>query len=253
MIYINHDKRAIFIHIPKTGGTYIGPTLVKYYGFINYLSLINNRRPDHDYFCKTHYFKTIETGNPKTGNPKTGNPKTGNPKYDNSFFNKAAGILIYCKTSEYLSRQMNMDENKWKTYTKFCFIRNPYSRSLSGWKHCDIILNLQSDFYNYVCKNKYTVSDIEFGHIFMTQRKQIQDVDGTCGVDIIGKFETLEEDFRTILNEVGFDKITHIPKKENVSNKIAAEDVVLEKKTIQKLNELFFEDFELFHYKKLII
>ena len=24
MIYINHQKKAIFIYIPKTGGTYIG-------------------------------------------------------------------------------------------------------------------------------------------------------------------------------------------------------------------------------------
>jgi hypothetical protein len=258
MIYINHEKKAIFIHIPKTGGTYIGPTLVKYYGFINYLSLINNRRPDHDFFCKTHYLKTAKTGTTKTGTAKTGTTKTGtaktgNPKYDNSFFNKAVGILVYCKTSEYLSSNMNMDEKKWKTYKKFCFIRNPYSRALSGWKHCDIILNLKSDLYSYLCKNKYYVSDVEFGHIFMTQFNQIKDVDGSCGVDLIGKFETLEEDFKIILNEIGFDKIIHIPKKENVSNKSGAETIVFEKKTIQKINELFFEDFELFHYKKIIV
>lgn len=238
MIYINHDKKAIFIHIPKTGGTYIGPTLVKYYGFISYLPLINNRRPDHDLLCKTHYFKNV---------------KTGNPKYDNSFFNKLVGTLAYCKTSNFLNSKMNMDENKWKTYKKFCFIRNPYSRALSGWKHCDTILNLKSDFYGYLCKNKYYVSDVEFGHIFMTQFNQIKDVDGSCGVDFIGKFETLEDDFQIILNEIGFDKIIHIPKKENVSNTIGAENIVFEKKTIQKINELFFEDFELFHYKKIIV
>jgi hypothetical protein len=45
----------------------------------------------------------------------------------------------------------------------------------------------------------------------------------------------------------------HVPKKENVSNKSGAENIVFEKKTIQKINELFFEDFELFHYKKIIV
>jgi len=238
MIYINHDKQAIFIHIPKTGGTYIGPTLVKYYGFKSYLPLINKRRPDHHSFCKTSCFKNV---------------KTGNPKYDNSFFNKLVGMLAYSKSSSFLNIKMNMDENKWKIYKKFCFIRNPYSRTLSGWKHCDIILNLNSVFYSYLCKNKYYVSDIEFGHIFMTQFNQIKDIDGSCGVDLIGKFESLEDDFQIILNEIGFDKILHVPKKENVSNKSGAENIVFEKKTIQKINELFFEDFELFHYKKIIV
>jgi hypothetical protein len=148
---------------------------------------------------------------------------------------------------------MNMDESKWNTYTKFCFIRNPYSRALSGWKHCDVILNLKSNFYNYLCQNKYCVSDIEFGHIFMTQCNQIKDIDGKCGVDLIGKFETLEEDFCIILGKIGFDKIIHIPKKENVSNKTGGENIAFEKKTIHKLNELFFEDFEAFHYTKLLV
>jgi len=236
MIYINHEKKAIFIHIPKTGGSYIGPTLVKYYGFVSYLSLIVNRRPDHDIVCKTKFFKPIYTGN---------------KIYDTSFFNKYIGLLLYCKTCDYLNNEMNMDDEKWKSYTKFCFIRHPYERALSGWKHFDIILNQNSNFYDYL--SNCNVSDIEYGHIFMSQKRQIQDINGACGVDIIGRFENLEEDLRVILKQIGFEKIVHIPKKENVSNKDGSENIVFEKKTIQKLNELFADDLDLFHYKKLVV
>jgi hypothetical protein len=237
MIYINHEKKAIFIHIPKTGGSYIGPTLVKYYGFISYLPLIVLRRPDHDNVCKTHFFRRIITG-----------IRT----YDTSFFNKYTGLLLYCKTSDYLNQKMNMNEEKWLSYTKFCFIRNPYDRVLSGWKHFNIILNKNTQFNEYI-NNPYNVSDIEYGHIFMTQKTQIQDIDGTCGVDIIGKFEHLEEDLRIILKKIGFDKMIHVSKKENVSNKEGSEKIILEKQTIKKLNDLFADDLDLFHYKKIVI
>jgi hypothetical protein len=237
MIYINHDKKAIYIHIPKTGGSYIGSTLVKYYGFINYLPLLVKRRPDHDNVCRTAFFKKV---------------LTGNQTYDTAFFNKFIGLLLYCKTSDYLNYHMNMNAEKWKTYTKFCFIRNPYERALSGWKHFNIILKKNSEFHHYL-NDKYNVSDIEFGHIFMSQRTQIMDYDGSCGVDIIGKFENLEEDFRIILNKIGFDTIIHYAKKENVSNTEGAENMVFEKKTIYKLNELFADDLELFHYKKVLV
>jgi len=235
MIYINHNKKAIFIHIPKTGGSYIGPSLVKYYGFTNYLPLLQKRRPDHNIICQTMRFKRVITNN---------------PLYDNSFFNKTIGLLTYCKTSAYLNKQMNMDDNKWNTYTKFCFIRNPYSRALSGWKHVNTILKLNTGFNQYLNQPKYNVADIEYGHIFMSQTAQIQDINGECGVDIIGKFETLEEDFRIILIKIGFNEIIHKQIKVNVSNKDNNENIVFEKQTVIKINELFNEDFNNFHYIK---
>jgi hypothetical protein len=79
----------------------------------------------------------------------------------------------------------------------------------------------------------------------------MQDVDGSCGVDLIGRFENLEDDFRDILFKIGFSKIVHTPKKENVSNKTGSENYVFEKIVIQKLNALFADDLSLFHYKKI--
>lgn len=200
MIYINHYKKSIFIHIPKTGGSYIGPTLEKYYGFTSYLNLIAYRRPDHDIICKTNYFRKV---------------LTGTTLYDNSFFNKLIGLLIYVKTSNHFNKIMNMDEEKWNTYTKFCFIRNPYSRVMSGWKHFNTIYKRDIDLFTYLNNPNIlnTISDIEYGHVFMSQKRQIQEMNGLCGVNIIGRFEHLENDLRIILNQLGFKNIIHPIKK----------------------------------------
>jgi hypothetical protein len=240
MIYINHDKKAIFIHIPKTGGSYIGPTLTKYYGFISYLPIIAARRPDHDKVCKTIYFRKI---------------LTGNSTYDYSLFNKVLGVLTYCKTSDYFNKEINMDAEKWNTYTKFCFIRNPYSRAVSGWKHFNTIFNQNISIFDYLnIKDPINnISDIEYGHIFMNQITQIQDENGLCGVNLIGRFEHLEDDFRIILKQIGFDNIIHKIKKVNVSNNSNSQDVHLEIRGIRKINELFFDDFNMFHYQMIDI
>ena len=47
MCSINHDLKTVFIHVHKTGGTYLSYMLHKYYGFKNYYL----RRPDHEKFC----------------------------------------------------------------------------------------------------------------------------------------------------------------------------------------------------------
>jgi hypothetical protein len=144
-----------------------------------------------------------------------------------------------------------MDQEKWNTYTKFCFIRNPNSRVLSGLKHFNTIFNRNINIYDYLNNRDIfnNISDIEYGHVFMNQKKHIQDINTLCGVDIIGRFEHLEDDFRLILNKIGFKDIIHSIKKVNVSNNSGSDDVLLEGKTIKRINELFSDDFETFHYE----
>ena len=80
MCSINHDLKTIFIHIHKTGGTFISYMLHKYYGFKNYYL----RRPDHDTFCMN---------------------KKKTTKYLN-YENRIHGVLMYFKTSPYINKKI---------------------------------------------------------------------------------------------------------------------------------------------------
>ena len=104
MCSINHDLKALYIHIPKTGGTYITSILSKYYGFKNYYL----KRPDHNQFCKI-FDNSVD-------------------KHENKLF----GTYLYYKTSPYLNKIMNMDNFKWETYKIFTFVRDPINRLISG-------------------------------------------------------------------------------------------------------------------------
>lgn len=230
MLYINHERKAIFIHIPKTAGSYVADILVKYYGFTNYLNVLVGKRPDHDEICNTNKYPII---------------LTGNPTYDNSFFNKCIGILEYCQSSEYINRMCNMDSEKWETYFKFCFIRHPYSRMISAWKHIKQIFPNTLPFDQYIRRNKYNVSNIEYGHVFMSQTIHMTNSNGTCGMNMIGRFEHLEQDLQIILNKIGIREIIHSKKIINGSGNFSLK---IDRKMLKIMNYLFSDDFKNFHY-----
>ena len=210
--------------------------MTTYYGFTSYLQILLNRRPDHDTVCETHKFKQV---------------LTRFKQHNITFHNKVIGILKYCKTSDYFNKMCNMNEDRWKTYTKFCFIRNPYEKMRSGWIYItDKILKEKISFKEYIHKNPEDVSDIEYGHVFMSQMKQIEDIDGSCGVNLIGRFENLEDDFIKILKIIGFDNIVHVSQKLNVSRKIDTNELKLSNDIISRINMLVEDDFNVFHYPK---
>jgi hypothetical protein len=229
MCSINHDKKAIFIHIPKTGGTFIRENLEKYYDFKFYIL----KRADHEKYCKVNEF-----------------PKNSN--FTQFVANRVHGILKYAKTSNYINRMINMNNEKWKSYKIFCFVRNPYDRLISGWNFLKSKHDVDIPFEKYIYQED-SISDFEYIHSFMSQYKNMIDENDNFAIDYLGKFENIEEDFKNILLKIGFNEneINHDKEKKNNFSHSPYKDIINNQELLDKVNEICKEDFENFFYNKI--
>lgn len=220
MCSVNHDLKAIFVHIHKTGGTTIAMNLKKYYGFETFYI----RRPDHQKFCFDKKKK----------------------KYIN-YENRIHGIINYFKTSSHINKKMKMTPEKWDNYYKFCFIRNPYDRIVSAWNHVN---RFNIPFKNFLNLGD-TCNDVEYMHMFMPQYRSMINEKAKKYIDYVGYFENLDEDFEKILNNIGVKKIIH-----NSNSKLNVRVhkpyyEYYDQETLDKVNILMNEDFNNLDYKKI--
>lgn len=221
MASINHEKKAIYIHIHKTGGTTIAMILRKHYGFKNYYL----RRPDHNKFC----FDKVKK------------------KYIN-YENRIHGIINYYKTSPYINKKMNMNQNKWDEYYKFCFVRNPYDRIVSAWFH---INRFNIPFGNFL-NLKDKVNDVEYMHMFMPQYRSMINEKAKKYIDYVGKFEDLDNELIAILKHLGYDNIIHKKgEKLNSRNHKKFYEYYDSQEILDKVNILMKEDFNNLDYEEI--
>jgi len=227
MIAVNHEKKAIFIRIPKTASTYL-MTIFRY----NY---------NFKYTHKISEFHDNIT------------PKNKNDCIQG---NKNIDFLNYCKNSKIISNELSMDDILYDNYIKFSFVRNPYERIVSGWKFLqERYDNMESldyvpfqicSFKDFLKLNTDDLSNIEYVHTFMTQSFNINN----NNVTIIGKYENLEDDILKILLNLGFNEceINHEKQIMNNTNHEHYKEYY-DNESIQLVNVLFKEDFENFNYK----
>jgi len=190
MCSINHDLKALYIHIPKTGGSYISSILSSYYGFKNYYL----KRPDHNQFCKIVDLSV--------------------DKHENKLF----GTYLYYKTSPYLNHIMNMNHEKWKTYKIFTFVRDPINRLISGFNYCREKNQYKNLNFDTFYKNSIKLNCWTYWHCFMPQIRHIVDEHNQNICFFIGKQENMEEDLLKLLQLFNIKPI-HKPFIKNSSSK----------------------------------
>jgi len=233
---ISFEKKFIFIHIPKTGGSSIKNRLKKNNGFL----LRHKERflikflPD---LIKKSLFPIQNRLIPLFPHPTANN------------------------IQKELSKQI------YNNYYKFGFIRNPWDWLLSYYlymksfkpenspyklthrqiKVLNIIEEVKkiSSFEEFIKWVAYKHKDFET-NLFIPQKHFFTDEEGNIIVDYIGKFENLNEDFNYIVQHLGL-KNTSLPHKNRTKHKNYRE--YYNDYTRKLVEEHFKEDIELFNYE----
>ncbi len=207
---ISNRKNYIFIHIPKCAGTSIAKYLNKY---------------DNDSISiKLFNYITRRFGSKK-------NIFFHGPFL--SFFNPK---FINDHETAYNLKKI-IGEKEFERYFKFCFVRNPWARSLSRY-----------NYYIYHSKSKITFKEF-LNKDFQPQLKRISDNSGNILVDFIGSFENFDKDFQKILNIIKIDykkeNLMHINKTKFIDDYKKYYD----EECFQIVDKKYAEDIKYFDYK----
>lgn len=171
MCSINHDLKAIYFHVPKTGGLFVENILERCYEFKTY------------YFTHEQHELFVDDVD-----------KNAHPS---GFINLTKkGLVDYYVTSKKFEKIANMNIEKWNSYYKFTFIREPVDRFISGYNYLHLDISI-----NYLLDNKTQINNYNYFHLFVSQKDQLNGIK----IDFIGFQENLNEDLKTILKNIGCD------------------------------------------------
>ena len=140
-----------------------------------------------------------------------------------------------------------------KEYFKFSFVRNPYDRLYSSYADFKYSLG-----HNWAAPIKQKKTFKEFvmdlpksdyrNFIHLQPQIDYITIDGKIGLDFVGRFENLQEDFKKVEELLG---IPHKPlTKERYSPKVQADPKIYDQQMLEVVRDIYKQDFEELGYEK---
>ena len=259
MCSINHDLKAIYIHIPKCGGTFVGVILKNYYDFEG-IRLPHEKHKDFSSLFDDNFEKVAQTDSDEQNYDELDlYCKIDN--YGDPWTTTEQGVLRYNSSSELYNYAMGMSREKWRDYKKFTIIRNPYDKFISAWKFINKHIKKKEllDLHEYVNKSKaelYDYCKFAYSHSHITAYDHLIDVNNELHIDYIGSLENLNEDLCDILLKLGVDKIKHRKEleenKKYNANEHAAYIEYYDDSILENVNKILQKDFDTFKQYKQV-
>jgi len=171
---ISHHHRCIFIHIPKNAGQSIESF------FLNLLGLSwENRAP-----LLLRY---------------NDNPELGPPR------------LAHLLAPDYV-RYKYLPQHMYDDYFKFAIVRNPWDRTISMYRYLG---DPQNESFATFMKDRFMKEQWQERFWFVRPQSDfVYSEDGELMIDYLAHFETLNQDFKSVLEKIGLPEqaLPHVNK-----------------------------------------
>ena len=249
MIYVNHYLKALYFHNPKCGGTNIKRLLVTNYGFIGLDEKSSrNKRFDHN--------KEFAGNNLMLDLPNLGVTSI-----------RKKGALRYFIDNKETNQLLNMDNDKWNSYFKFTFIRNPYKKFISAFKYLKLSHNtVPPECEKYCYQNlksffdyKKTMNNYGYFHSFITQNEHLLNDKLQINMNFLGDIDNYDNDMNRIFKIIGLlnSQVNNINENGepfihnlNIDYNKSKFYESYEKETLSLVNNDMSIDFDLLSFKK---
>ncbi len=138
---------------------------------------------------------------------------------DNDDPSKGTEKLCHLSAAEYVDCRY-ISQHDFDQYYKFSFVRNPWSRLVSEYRYRNFLSH--KNFKDFVMNKLPRPGwNDKYRHV-MPQSEMLYDDNGHLLVDFVGKFETLQQDFDQVCEQLGFadSRLPHINSSDKMSREL---------------------------------